>query len=218
MREVRAVQADILEAHKHDFRKHKGKSEAVRLARVWDSVTAQLARENKKWRFSEVTKHARARDYADTVEWLALAGLVLRCHRARAPRVPLAGYCDEGAYKLYLLDVGLLGARLGLSERTIVSGNHLFVEYHGAFAENFVAQELTAARSTVWDRVETSGPAGGRDCSTGSATASPRSIFLSKRKRKSILLRSKRERAPKRRVSSPMGASSRRRRYRGRRR
>lgn len=161
MREVRAVQTDILEAHKHDFRKHTGKAEAVRLARVWESVPAQLARENKKWRFSEVAKHARARDYADTVEWLALAGLVLRCHRARAPRVPLAGYCDEGAYKLYFLDVGLLGARLGLSERTVVSGNDLFVEYHGAFAENFVAQELTAAGSAVRERAERNGPAGG---------------------------------------------------------
>jgi predicted AAA+ superfamily ATPase len=147
MREVRTIQIDILEAHGHDFRKHTGKAEAVRLGRVWDAVPGQLARENKKWRYAEVARHARARDYADAVGWLADAGLVLRSHRITAPRMPLAGYRDENAYKLYLLDVGLLGARLGLSERTIVSGNDLFVEYHGAFAENFVAQELTASRA-----------------------------------------------------------------------
>ena len=67
--------------------------------------------------------------------------------------MPLAGYCDEDAYKLYLLDVALRGARMGFSERTIVSGNDLFVEFHGAFAENFVAQELTAARSAVREKL-----------------------------------------------------------------
>jgi len=149
-REIRGIQNDILEAHLHDFRKHTGKAEAVRLARVWDVVPAQLARENKKWRYADVAKHARARDYAEGVQWLTDAGLVLRSYRIAAPRLPLAGYKDEDAFKLYLLDVGLLGARLGISEKTIVSGNELFVEYHGAFAENFAAQELAAARKRLF--------------------------------------------------------------------
>lgn len=142
LKRVRRVQDGILEAHIHDFAKHTTKTEAVRLGRIWDAVPGQLAKENKKFRYADVAKHARARDYTESLQWLADAGLVLKCHNIKCPKLPLSGYREDDAFKIYLLDVGLLGTRLGLTERTIVEGDRLFSEYSGAFVENYVAQEL----------------------------------------------------------------------------
>lgn len=144
LKRVRRVQDGILEAHIHDFAKHTTKTEAVRLGRIWDAVPGQLAKENKKFRYADVAKHARARDYTESLQWLADAGLVLKCHNIKCPKLPLSGYRVDDAFKIYLLDVGLLGARLGLTEKTIVEGDRLFSEYSGAFVENYVAQELVA--------------------------------------------------------------------------
>jgi len=144
-KEVRAIQQDILTAHSHDFGKYTSKAEAVRLSQAWEAIPSQLARENKKFRYTEISKNARARDYADSLQWLADAGLIHKCFNIKTPRLPLSGYREESVFKVYLLDVGLLGAKLGLSERTVVEGNRLFIEYWGAFAENYVAQELVAA-------------------------------------------------------------------------
>ena len=144
LKRVRRVQEAILDAHIHDFAKHTTKAEAVRLSRIWDAVPGQLAKENKKFRYTDVAKHARARDYAESLQWLADAGLVLKCYNIKCPKLPLSGYREDEAFKIYLLDVGLLGARLGLTERTIVEGDRLFSEYSGAFVENYVAQELVA--------------------------------------------------------------------------
>lgn len=143
--EAREVQNQILAAHELDFRKHSGSNDAVRLAAVWDSIPAQLAGENKRFLYSAVETSARAAAFKGSLQWFVEAGLVLRCARVKAPRLPLAGYREETIAKAYFFDVGLLAARLGLSPKTILEGDRLFVEYHGALAENFAAQELTAA-------------------------------------------------------------------------
>jgi predicted AAA+ superfamily ATPase len=142
---VRLVQAEILGAYDRDLAKHTTKAEAVKNSRVWSALPAQLGRENKKFRFAAVAGQARARDYMDSVQWLVNAGLAHKCHAVTAPKLPLAGYREENAFKLYMLDVGLLGARLDLSEKTVIEGNRLFQEYNGAFVENYAAQELLAA-------------------------------------------------------------------------
>jgi predicted AAA+ superfamily ATPase len=141
---AREAQTQILAAHELDFRKHSGKTEAVRLAAVWDSIPSQLARENKRFRYAAIGPHARALSFRGSLEWFVAAGLILKCTNVKAPRLPLAGYGEVDIAKAYFMDVGLLGARLGLTARTIMEGDRLFVEYHGALAENFAAQELTA--------------------------------------------------------------------------
>ena len=103
-----------------------------------------MAKENKKFKFSEISGNARARDYNESIQWLSHAGLVYKCFSIKTPKLPLSGYCDDNIFKLYLLDTGLLGAMLGLSQKTIVEGNLLFSEYNGAFTENYAAQELIA--------------------------------------------------------------------------
>lgn len=146
--EVREVHNQILAAHELDFRKHSGKNEAVRLGAVWDSIPTQLAGENKRFLYAAVEKSARAAAFKGSLQWFVEAGLVLRCAKVKAPRLPLAGYREESIAKAYFFDIGLLSARLGLSPKTILEGDRLFVEYNGALAENFVAQELTAAGGT----------------------------------------------------------------------
>ncbi len=143
--EVREVHNQILAAHELDFRKHSGKNEAVRLGAVWNSIPTQLAGENKRFLYSAVEKFARAAAFKGSLQWFIEAGLVLRCAKVKTPRLPLAGYREESIAKAYFFDTGLLSARLGLSPKTILESDRLFVEYNGALAENFVAQELTAA-------------------------------------------------------------------------
>ena len=140
---VRKIQEEILEAYAIDFSKYTTKTEAIRLAATWTSIPNQLARENKRFTYAEITKNARARDYAESIQWLVDAGLVIMVHNTHTPKLPLAAY-REDKFKLYLLDVGLLGAMIKVSQRTITKGNNLFSEYNGSFVENYAAQELIA--------------------------------------------------------------------------
>jgi len=139
---VRVIQNEILTAFTLDFSKYATKSESIKITNTWNSIPNQLSKENKKFKFSEISKHARARDYLETIEWLLDTGLVYKCFNIKTPKLPLSGYREENIFKLYMLDTGLLGAMLNLSLRTIVEGNRLFTEYNGAFTENYVAQEL----------------------------------------------------------------------------
>ena len=144
LNKVRTIQNEIITAYLMDITKHTTKPESIKIAGVWNSIPGQLAKENKKFKFSEISGNARARDYNESIQWLAQAGLVYKCFSIKTPKLPLSGYCDENIFKLYLLDTGLLGSMLGLSQKTIVEGNRLFSEYNGAFTENYAAQELIA--------------------------------------------------------------------------
>jgi predicted AAA+ superfamily ATPase len=146
LEKVRRIHNDILEAYFRDFSKYSTKTEAVRIIRTWDTIPVLLAKENKKFKYSEISKNARTRDYHEAIQWLKDAGLVYKCSNIRTPKVPLSGYKEDNIFKLYLLDTGLLGAMLNLSARTIVEGNRLFLGYNGAFTENYAAQELMAGR------------------------------------------------------------------------
>jgi predicted AAA+ superfamily ATPase len=144
LNEIRKIHKAILQGYENDFSKHSGKTESIKLAGVWRAIPAQLAKENKKFKYSEISKYARAREYNDIVTWLQDAGLVYKSYNIDTPKLPLSGYKNENIFKLFLLDVGLLGAMLNLSPKSIIAGNELFSEYNGAYTENFVAQELTA--------------------------------------------------------------------------
>ncbi|MGD9643717.1 MAG: ATP-binding protein [Elusimicrobiales bacterium] len=142
LNKVRTIQNEILAAYLMDISKHATRTEAIKIASIWNSIPGQLAKENKKFKFSEISGNARARDYNESIQWLVQAGLVYKCFSIKTPKLPLSGYCEDNIFKLYLLDTGLLGAMLNLSQKTIMEENRLFSEYNGAFTENYVAQEL----------------------------------------------------------------------------
>ncbi len=139
---ARKIQNDILEAYSRDFSKYTDRSQAIKTSELWNSIPYQLAKENKKFKYSDVRKNARASLFEQTIEWLKKAGLINAAYNISVPKLPLAGYADRTKFKIYLLDTGLLGAMLGLTSDVIIKGSKLFSEYNGAFIENFIANEL----------------------------------------------------------------------------
>ena len=141
---VRAVQQAILDAYVLDFAKH-APARVARIIAVWESLPRHLARENRKFIFSAIRPSARARDYEDAIVWLEGAGLIMRAFAVESARLPLRGYADRRSFKVYALDLGLLGALAGAAPQLLVHGYRLFSEYRGALVENYVAQQLAAA-------------------------------------------------------------------------
>lgn len=139
---ARDIQNEILEAYKRDFSKYTDNSRAIKTSEVWNSIPYQLAKENKKFKYSDVRKNTRAKTYEQTVEWLSKAGLIHIAVNIGTPKLPLSGYADYTKFKIYLHDTGLLAAMLNLSSSVILDTHKLFSEYNGAFTENFVANEL----------------------------------------------------------------------------
>ena len=150
VREVREVQREILETYFHDMAKHS-KSQIQRIHQVWQSIPAQLARENKKFFYGALRKGARAKDFELALQWLVDAGLVYRVERCNKPVHPLKFYADNSAFKLYILDCGLLACMSEANPNMLLLDNNAFVEFKGAFAENFVLQHLkTVPNSSVF--------------------------------------------------------------------
>lgn len=139
---VRIVQKEILDAYILDFAKHAPKDEVMKIMAVWNSIPNQLAKENKKFIFSVISRSARAREFETSIEWLKSAGLLIKANHISTPKLPLDAYSDKQAFKVFLFDVGLLGAMSKLDPRIILQGDQLFQEFKGAMAENFVAIEL----------------------------------------------------------------------------
>lgn len=144
---ARKVQRDIIAQYRGDFGKHADARELPKINMVWDSIPMQLAKENKKFFFGKMKQGARSGDFEVAIQWLLDSGLVHKVHRVNEPRVPLAAYKDFSAYKLFFLDVGLLGAMSELDAQTILEGNRLFVEFKGALTEQFVLQQLVCDTS-----------------------------------------------------------------------
>ena len=140
--EVRQIQKRILAAYEQDFSKHAPNEVVPRLRMLWNSIPAQLAKENKKFIYGLVREGARAKDYETALLWLSDCGLVHRVSRVNAPGIPLRAYEDMKAFKLFVLDVGLLGCMTGLHQRTLLDGNTLFAEFKGALTEQYVCQQL----------------------------------------------------------------------------
>ena len=140
--EVREIQKRILAAYEQDFSKHAPNEIVPRLRMLWNSIPSQLAKENKKFIYGLVREGARAKDYETAIMWLSDCGLVHKVSRVNAAGVPLKAYEDLKAFKLFVLDVGLLGCMAGLRQRTLLDGNDLFVEFKGALTEQYVCQQL----------------------------------------------------------------------------
>lgn len=141
---VRKTQMEILESYQKDFSKHTTKNMAVRINAVWKSLPSQLAKENKKFIFGHVREGARAKDFEDAIYWLEEAGLVHKVSRVTKICEPLKFYEDIRSFKLFCCDIGLLGALVDAKAASFLANKSGFVEYKGAFTEQFVAQEFIA--------------------------------------------------------------------------
>lgn len=140
--EVREVQKRILSAYEQDFSKHAPNEIVPRIRMLWNSIPSQLAKENKKFIYGLVREGARAKEYEAALLWLSDCGLVHKVNRVNMPHLPLKAYEDGKAFKLFVVDVGLLGCMAGLGQRTLLDGNGLFVEFKGALTEQYVLQQL----------------------------------------------------------------------------
>lgn len=140
--EVRKKQIILLEAYEQDFSKHAPNAVVPRIRQLWNNIPTQLAKENKKFIYGLIKEGARAREYELALSWLIDCGLVYQVNRVNDCKVPLSAYQDFNAFKLYLLDVGLLCAMAKLDAKTIIDGNEIFVEFKGALTEQFVLTEL----------------------------------------------------------------------------
>jgi predicted AAA+ superfamily ATPase len=147
--EVRAVQRQIIDSYYADFAKHIPSDCIARTRELWDSVPAQLAKENKRFLYSDMKKGSRGRAYEAALNWLTQTNLIRRLHRVSLPNIPLAGYRQANIFKIYMTDIGLLSARIGVDPRLYLDGDAAFSHYKGGLAEQFVLQELIAADDTL---------------------------------------------------------------------
>lgn len=139
---VRDVQTEILAAYDSDFVKHATPAMLAKIRLLWNSLPAQLAKENRKYVYSALKSGARAREYEAAIQWLDDAGMVHQVFRVGTPRLPLMSYRDFTAFKLYVHDVGLLGAMSDLSPSVVLEGDALFTNFRGALMEQYVLQEM----------------------------------------------------------------------------
>lgn len=140
--EVRRIQKRILAAYEQDFSKHAPNETVPKIRMLWNSIPSQLARENKKFIYGLVREGGRAKEYETAIMWLSDCGLVHKVSRVTTPKLPLKAYEDLKAFKLFILDVGLLGCMTDLHQKTLLEGNRLFLEFKGALTEQYVLQQL----------------------------------------------------------------------------
>lgn len=144
LQQVRKQQREILDAYGRDISKHTSSGESTRIRQVLASLPAQLAKENKKFVYGAVRKGSRAKDFELAIQWLIDAGIVYRVNRIREPRLPLKFYEDFDAFKLFLLDCGLLACMSEVPADQMLIGDNVFTEFKGAFTEQYVMQQLRA--------------------------------------------------------------------------
>ena len=140
--EVRKIQKKLLDAYEQDFSKHAPSNIVPRIRQLWNNIPTQLAKENKKFIYGLVREGARAREYEIALSWLIDCGLVYQINRVNNSKVPLSAYQDFNAFKLYLLDVGLLSAMAGIDAKTLLEGNEIFEEFKGSLTEQYVLCQL----------------------------------------------------------------------------
>ena len=140
--EVREVQKRILAAYEQDFSKHAPLEIVPKIRMVWNSIPSQLAKENKKFLYGLVREGGRTKEYETAIMWLCDCGLVYKIERVKGGGIPLKAYVDQKAFKLFVVDVGLLGCMTGLSPKILLDGKDLFKEFKGALTEQYVCQQL----------------------------------------------------------------------------
>lgn len=144
LQQVRTLQLKILEAYRRDISKHTSETESTRIRQVLDSLPSQLAKENKKFIYGAIRKGARAKDFELAIQWLLDAGIIYKVNRIKEPKVPIKFYEDFDAFKLFLLDCGLLSCMVDAPVDQMLIGDNIFTEFKGALTEQYVMQQLKA--------------------------------------------------------------------------
>ena len=142
LREVRAIQEKILIGYENDFAKYAPIEIVPKIRLVWHTLISQLAKENRKFRYGQIKKGARAKDFETAINWLSDAGMVLKVSLVEKPSIPLNAYADIDVFKLFLLDIGLLNALAKIDQKILLEKNNILIEFKGALTEQFVAQQL----------------------------------------------------------------------------
>ena len=142
LKEVRRIQKEILKGYERDFSKHSPKEQIERIKMVWKSIPSQLFKDNKKFIYGALRQGARAKDFELAIEWLVDSGLLYKVPRCTKPALPLDIYEDFSVFKLYLLDIGLLGAMVNVDPAQVLVNNQIFSEYKGGMTEEYVLQEM----------------------------------------------------------------------------
>ena len=142
LQEVRKIQKELLDAYEQDFSKHAPSNIVPRIRQLWNNIPTQLARENKKFIYGLIKEGARAREYEIALSWLIDCGIVYQVNRINNCKIPLSAYQDFNAFKLYMLDVGLLAAMAGIDDKTLLNGNDIFEEFKGSLTEQYVLCQL----------------------------------------------------------------------------
>lgn len=140
--QVEEIQNQILKDYADDFGKHTTPDTAIKIKLIWDAIPSQIAKDNNKFIFSHVKEGARAKDLEDALEWLVSAGLVYKLNLVQTPQLPLESMKDNTYFKIYLADVGLLRKKSNVNYRTILNGDESFIQFKGAFSENYIMSEL----------------------------------------------------------------------------
>lgn len=138
----RRKQELLIDFYRQDFAKHAPAPLISRLNQVWDALPSQLAKENRKFIYGQIEKGARAKEFETAIQWLSDCGLIHKVHRISKPGIPLKAYSEMSAFKIYLCDIGLLGALGGLPMETAALGNRLFMEFKGSLTEQYVLQQF----------------------------------------------------------------------------
>ena len=147
---VREIQNQILADYKRDFSKHVPKEILPKVNIVWEAIPSQLAKENKKFIYSAIKKGGRAKEFENSIQWLMDAGLVYKVLRVTKIEKPLKFYEDFDAFKLFIVDLGLLGAMVQVSPKDVLVNNNAFTEYKGSFTEQYVLQELVTLNKNIY--------------------------------------------------------------------
>ncbi len=156
MEAMQSALSNIIGAYERDFAKHPDIKKFPKISMIWQSIPSQLARENKKFIYKVVKEGARAREYEDALQWLVDANLVKKVYRSSAPGLPMSAYDDLSAFKIYMVDVGLLRRLSLLAPSAFAEGNRLFTEFEGALSENYVLEALSSqfeAAPRYWSQV-----------------------------------------------------------------
>jgi hypothetical protein len=148
-KKVRGIQISILNAYEQDFSKHAPYEIVPRIRMIWQSIPSQLAKENRKFIYGLIKHGARAKDFELAMLWLLNSGLIYKINRSSKPSIPLLAYMDISAFKVFLVDVGLLGAMGNIDVKTIITGNTIFQEFKGSLTEQFVLQQLVKCQKPV---------------------------------------------------------------------
>lgn len=147
LNKVRTIQKSIIEAYERDFSKYAPAIEVPRIRMVWHSIPSQLSKENRKFIYGMIKEGARAKDFELAIEWLKDAGLIYKINRCKKAQLPLAAYEDFSAFKMFLSDIGLMGAMSNIPVQSLLNGNMLFSDFKGALTEQFVLQQMKTNQS-----------------------------------------------------------------------